>query len=742
MKCVLFLASGLGLSIGLCGNSLSGLDVNLRFFRDLAETRNYSLGQPVSPQITPDNKAVIFLRGGHRNPILRLYELDIASGTECELLTPDQLLDGAAEKITKEEKARRERERVSLRGFTKFDLSRDGARILVTLSGQLYVVDRKSLTPAQAGPMTVQKLPGENWLDPRFSPDGTAVAAVKHGELYTIELASNTARQITRGATPTLTHGLSEFVAQEEMDRPEGYWWSPDSQWLVYQENDESAVEVRYVADPLHPADPPTRFFYPRAGTSNTKVRLGIISRQGGDTRWINWDSDKYPYLARVIWREKAAPLCLLVQDRAQQNQLLLAVDAGTVSTQTLVTESDPAWLNLDSAGTLPVWLADGRHFLWTSESRGTWQIELRDSQGLLERVVTPTEFIYKKLVFADTKRQCIYVLGGHNPVETQLWEFPLTNSSGRQLTGGFGLHHARFSEFGGVMVHSYELLDGTRGCEVLDFSGHKLAEISSLAENPAQWAKVEITKTPGEPSFNASLVRPGNYQTGKKYPVILSVYAGPTTTVVQAGAKSYLTDQWMADQGYIVVRLDGRGTPYHGRNWERSIQGNLIDVALADQVTGLQALASRYPELDLQRVGVMGWSFGGYFTAMAVARRPEIFRCGVAGAPVVTWENYDTHYTERYLGTPQQYPEAYRISSVLTYADGLSRPLLLIHGVTDDNVYFQHTLQLTDALYRAGKSYELIPLPGTHMVNDPIVKLRQQERIMEFFNRNLRDTF
>jgi dipeptidyl-peptidase-4 len=208
---------------------------------------------------------------------------------------------------------------------------------------------------------------------------------------------------------------------------------------------------------------------------------------------------------------------------------------------------------------------------------------------------------------------------------------------------------------------------------------------------------------------------------------------------MVTANVRGFFTDQWMADQGYVVVRLDGRGTPWHGRDWERVIKGNFIDIALEDQIAGLRALASQYRELDLTRVGVTGWSFGGYFSAMAAIRRPDVFRCAVVGAPVITWENYDTHYTERYLGLPQNAPEAYRVSDVTTYAAQASRPLLLIHGLTDDNVYFQHTLQLADALYLAGKPYELLPMLGTHMVSDPLIRLRQQMRIIDFFNRELR---
>jgi dipeptidyl-peptidase-4 len=221
---------------------------------------------------------------------------------------------------------------------------------------------------------------------------------------------------------------------------------------------------------------------------------------------------------------------------------------------------------------------------------------------------------------------------------------------------------------------------------------------------------------------------------------VLLSVYAGPTVKVVGASARRYLQEQWIADHGYVVVSLDGRGTPGHGRAWERAVQGNLIDIALDDQVRGLKLLGAKYPEMDMTRVGVNGWSFGGYFTAMATIRRPDVFACGVAGAPVTDWKNYDTFYTERYLQLPQDNPDGYRKSSVLTYAAQLERPLLIVHGVTDDNVYFVNSLQLCEALFEAGKPYEFLPMTGTHMAGaeDPTQGIRLWERVMGFLNAHL----
>jgi dipeptidyl-peptidase-4 len=716
-------------------------DSHLQFFRDLAETRNYTLGRPVAPRITPDGRHVIFLRSLPRDPTLRLFELEIASGRERELITPAQLLGGAAETLSAEEKARRERQRQSLRGFTTFQMAEDGVRLLVTLSGKLYVLNRHDLK--------VTELPGQGWIDPRFSPDGKFIAAAgADRELHVIDLSGPTPveRAITKGATETLSHGTAEFVAQEEMSRNEGYWWSPDSQTLLVQETDESPVEVRYIADPLHPETPPTKFFYPRAGTANAVVRLMLVSRSGGKPTAVVWDNTAFPYLAKVTWPKKGL-LTLLVQNRAQTDQRLLAVNPSSGTTRELWRETDEAWLNLDdsSAGSSgmrrpPIWTQDGAHFLWTAERRGTWQVELRDASGKLIRELTPPTWTYRGLIGIDDVGGGFYVRGGDDPREVHVWKFPLAGGPGVRLTRERGQHNATYFAESRHLVRTTDNFDGTYRAEVLSaVDGRVVATLLSHAEAPRAWPTTELTRTAGTPSFDAAISRPRTFERGKRYPVILVVYAGPTSKRVVADARSFLSDQWMADQGYVVVRLDGRGTPWRGRAWERAIKGNFIDVALNDQIAGLQALGKQYAELDLTRAGVSGWSFGGYFAAMAAIRRPDVFRCGVVGAPVVTWENYDTHYTERYLGLPQSSPEAYRVSNVTTYASQSTRPLLLIHGMTDDNVYFQHTLQLADALYRAGKPFEILPLLGTHMVNEPVLRLRQQMRIMDFLNRELR---
>ena len=437
--------------------SAADADTLVQCFRDLAETRTYTLGRPESPRITPDGQSVIFLRSDPRDPVLRLYEFDLVTHRERALLTPAQLLGASEGQLSPEEHARRERARQSLQGFTAFQLSRDGVQLLVTLTGKLYVVRRADLH--------VTELPGEGWIAPHFSPDGRFIAAVAARELHVIELATATVRALTSGATATLSHGTAEFVAQEEMRRSAGFWWSPDSQMLLCQETDESQVAVRYLADPLHPEAAPTQCFYPRAGTPNAVVRLLLVPRAGGLSLPVTWDNRVFPYLAHVVWADGAPPT-ILVQNRAQTDERLLAIDPTTGHTRELLRETDTAWLNLDDpsaddvsgAQRPPLWLANGTQFLWTTERRGAWQVEVRDARGALVRELTPVGFGYRGLVGVDETAGLVWVRGGPDPRETQLWTFPLAGGPGTRRSTGRGLHSAALCRAARRLVRTVNL--------------------------------------------------------------------------------------------------------------------------------------------------------------------------------------------------------------------------------------------------------------------------------------------
>jgi len=702
-----------------------------------AATRRFAAGRPTAVRLTPDGGAVLFLRSGPRSSVQDLWELDIATGRE-RVLGAAAILAGGEERLTPEEAARRERMRVSARGISSYDLSRDGARLLVPLAGRLFVIARAN------GSVTELAIGERGPLDARLSPDGKRVAFVRGGELHVIDVpeGATPARpptQLTRGASATVTHGLAEFVAQEEMGRFSGYWWSPDSLSLAYQETDTAGVERLHIADPMHPDRPAQSWPYPRPGKANARVRVGVVSASGGDTTWLAWDHDRYPYLAAASWSDQA-PLTLLVQNREQTEEALLRVDAVRGTVTPLLVEKDAAWLNLDTQ--MPRWLADGSGFLWTTERNGSWQVELRGADGALLRVLTETDLGYRGLVDLNERERTLVVMGGEDPTQRHLVRLALGgNGAPLRMTDEPGVHGAIFSRDHGTWVHSFSGLDGSSTQRVRRGDGSLIAELRSVAE-PSPRPDVELVTVGDSPRFHAAVIRPRGFDRARRYPVIVSVYGGPHVQTVTAATERYVLQQWIADHGFVVVSLDGRGTPARGRAWERAIKGNLIDRPLEDQVEGLMLLGRRYPEMDLKRVGIYGWSFGGYFSAMAVMRRPDVFRAGVAGAPVADWLDYDTHYTERYLGLPSANLEGYRRSSVLTWASGLRRPLLVVHGTADDNVYFAHSLKLSDALFRAGKPHEFLPLSGfTHMVPDPAITVRLYARIVAFLSTHVRGT-
>ncbi|XXF76866.1 DPP IV N-terminal domain-containing protein [Myxococcaceae bacterium GXIMD 01537] len=702
------------------------------FLRQYSETRKFMAGRPGGARITPDEKTVLFLRAQASSPVQTLWAFDVASGQVKELLTPAALLQGAEESLSVEEKARRERMRISARGFTGFGLSEDGTRLLVTLSGKLYVVDRPT------GKVTELRT-GEGVLDPRFSLDGKQVGYVRGQDVYRLDLATNQEHRVTTGGTPEKTHGLAEFVAQEEMSRFSGYWWSPDAKFIAYAESDTSDVEKFTVVDVMHPERGGDTFPYPRPGKANAQVRLGVTPATGGETVWAQWDAQKYPYLATVVW-PKGGPLTILVQNREQTEQQLLAVDAATGKTRLLLTETDSAWLNLDQD--FPRWLEDGSGFLWYTERNGGPEVELRKADGARVRTLVKPDAGFRGLMRYVEKEKALYFTGDPNPTVSYLWKAVDGGAPKRVKTGTTGpaLEGGSVSKKGSTYLINVSTPTSMPRSYVVRADGTRVGELPSIAAEPPFKPNVEFRQV-GAERFNAAIVRPRDFKPGQKYPVIVDVYGGPSTTVVHQAMGAYLLGQWMADQGYIVVRFDGRGTPLRTAQWERAVKYDFATVTLDDQVAALQALAKEVPEMDLARVGMQGWSFGGYMAALAALKRPDVFKAAVAGAPVVDWLDYDTHYTERYLGVPQAHPEAYEKSSLLTYArkDSPIGALLLIHGTADDNVYFFHTLKLSDALFRAGKPHELLPLSGlTHMVPDPLVTERQWERVMAHFQKNL----
>jgi len=706
------------------------------FLRQFAATYRFRLGSPRSIALTPDGSAVLFLRSGPRSFVHDLYVFDPSTGKERRLFDAAQILGGQREQLTTEERARRERQRLMTRGITWFRMSHDGMRLLVSLSGRLFLVQWKAAQTTE-----LQIPPGSPPIDPRLSPDGTRVAYVRDGDLHLFEVQSQKERRLTRHE-PNVVNGLAEFVAQEEMGRQRGFWWSPNSARLAYQQTDTSAVKRLHILDPARPDQAPQQWPYPRAGQPNARVRLGVVSAAGGPTRWLAWDHDRFPYLTTVKWPEKG-PLLLVVQSRRQDEMALLVGDPVHGQTRALLSERDAAWLNIDQQ--MPRWLPDGSGFLWTTERQGAWQLEMRAPDGKLLRALTPAKPGYRGLLDVDPAAGTLLVKASvDSPREVHLLSLPLAGGApASERSKEHGWHDAVFAREHQVYVHTLEPLSGRPRFTVHRKDGSRAGQLRTVVEDPPFAANLELLQI-GPRRFEAAVVRPRNFRRGRRYPVVVYAYGGPGYQVVTARWHRYLIQQWIADHGFVVVSIDGRGTPGRGREWERSgyllpRSRSFIEVPLADQAEALRALGRRFDELDLSRVGVLGWSFGGYFATMAVLRQPDLFRAAVAGAPVTEWLDYDTHYTERYLGLPDENRQGYRSSSALLLAPSLRRPLLVIHGTADDNVYFSHSVRLSDTLFRAGRRHDFLPLTNfTHLVPDPLVTRRLYRRIVDFFRRHL----
>jgi dipeptidyl-peptidase-4 len=440
-----------------------------------------------------------------------------------------------------------------------------------------------------------------------------------------------------------------------------------------------------------------------------------------------------------VDWDAKGG-LTLQVLSRDQKDLALLKVDSHQGTTHPLITVHDEAWVNLVPG--LVQWLEDGSGFLWATENEAAWQLELRGPDGRLTKILAPDSLGARlgersSPVF-DAPSGRVLFHTSVDPTRSEVrWIDVKTGRSERAGTGegtSSGVLGPK-----GLLAVGHSDPRTPQEWSILRSDGTRAGILPSVAEHSPVIPHAEFTRVGTGAGFYVKLVRPQNFDKTKRYPVIASVYGGPTSQVVGQGFYGSLRDQWLADHGFIVVSADGRGTPGRGRSWERAVTNRMAEIPLGEQIAALQALGGKYPELDMNRVGITGWSFGGYLSALAALRRPDVFRAAAAGAPVTDWLDYDTCYTERYLGVPGPGDEVYRRNSLIDDAKTLNCPLLLIHGTTDDNVFFRHSLKLADALFRAGQPFEFLPLSGfTHMVPDPLVKERLEMRIVAFFQSHL----
>jgi dipeptidyl-peptidase-4 len=664
------------------------------FPRRQARTRRFTLGAPRGLTLSPDGDRVVFLRSrGGTDPVTCLWTLDLADGTE-RLVADPLALDAFDEDLPPEERARRERSREQAGGIVGYATDKAVTVAAFTLSGRLYVAD---LVDGSA-PRSIDAPGGV--IDPRPDPLGRRVAYVSGRALHVHDLATGTSRTLAAPDGPHITHGLADFVAAEEMERMRGYWWSPDGEALVVTRVDDTPVRRWHIADPAHPDREPAVVAYPAAGTPNAHVTAEIITWEGRRTP-IRWDEE---YLADVVW--DAHGLLVLVQPRDQTALRALRVDPTTGATTPDHERTDPTWVDIVPG--VPAHTAAGA-LVTVADDAEARRLVVGGAP------VTPPSLQVRSVL--DVEGETVLLRASETPESVGLWTWGPAGLVA--LTSERGVHTGRLR--GGTLVVARQDLD-VDGTVTTVHRGDATTTIASYAEPSGLVPRVALLRA-SDRALPTAVLLPSWHTVGTRLPVLMDPYGGPHAQRVVAARNAHAASQWLADQGFAVVVVDGRGTPGLGPAFERAVRGDLAGPVLEDQVDALHAVAAQHTDLDLSRVGIRGWSFGGYLAALAVLRRPDVFHAAVAGAPVTDWSLYDTHYTERYLGRPDTDPDAYARTSLLADAEKLERPLMLVHGLADDNVVVAHTLRLSGALLAAGRPHSVLPLSGvTHMTPQEVV--------------------
>lgn len=740
----------------------------------------------------------MFLRSGSSNDAVnRLYVLERSGqGGWIERCVFDPTADSATvggTPLTPEERARRERMRETSSGITSYDVDRDYTKAVFALGGSLHTISLTNQTPLCT--LTTPEGP----FDPRLSPDGNLVAFVADRRLH-VTSADDAPVQgsvhsvvVASDDNENVTWGIADFNAAEEFDRYRGFWWSPDSQSILAARVDNSPVQTWWIADPANPSATPVSHRYPAAGTANAIVTLallpvsqtlttGIVATQiqsvhltpnGAD------DHQLWPYLVHATWTETG---CTAVwMNREQTSQITADIHPQTAAIRTLSTATDEAWIER-CPGT-PIRLSDNRllhaeigHLGSATPAgassvgtqgdgvgpEGTQYLAVQDDDRT-SRPITPANLQVRRVVnvtethvtFTANASQTLLGaqinLADADPGAVSVFTVKLDGTGLTLVAGGadVGIHDVMAtSANGAVRVIRSVSINRTRAEHRIAVEGTTQHMVETVAEialvNPkpiffragAQALNcVAFLPSPGSPGD-----RKAKAEDRTTFSILMDPYGGPHAQRVVQARNAHTTSQWFADQGFVVVVVDGRGTPGLGPNFERAVKGDLAMGVLEDQIIGLHQAARLIPQADLTRVGIRGWSFGGFLAGLAVLERPDVFHCAVVGAPVTEWRLYDTGYTERYLGNPIDHPEIYDANSLLTRAHKLTRPMMLVHGLADDNVVVANTLQFSSALLAAGKPHEVLPLSGvTHMTPQEAVAENLLLLQVEFLNRHLR---
>lgn len=702
---------------------------------------------PRALKIAPDGRHVAFLRGRDDDQNqLDLWLHEVRSGKAHRLVDSRAL--GGEHELSDAEKARRERARIAAsKGIVSYLWSPDGKRLLFTLDERLWLYD---LTAPRDKALRALTERGREVADPKVSPRGGFVSYVSGQNLHLIDLRSGQSTQLTYDGGGTIHNGEAEFVAQEEMDRHTGYWWAPDDSALAFERYDESGVDEVERSEIYADHSATLRQRYPAAGRANVAVRLGVVGSDGRATHWLDLGPDPDIYLARVNWLPDGKRVAFQRQSRNQRRLDLVVAAADGSSADNVLTETSTTWINLHDDLRF---LRGEDALLWASERSGYKQLYVFGLDGTLRRQLTQGPHDVDKLLALDEKHGLAYFAAGReDPLQVQVYAVRLDGSDAatpRRLSEGEGIHDAVFGDDARIWIDTWSSPTTPPQVSLRKADGTRLAwiERNELKAGHPFWPyrsdfiapRFGTLKGESGEDLHYRLHQPAGFDPARKYPVFMTYYGGPGSQFVRKNWGNYF-EQYMAQRGYVVFALDNRGSPRRGRHFADAIFGQLGNAELADQLTGVAWLKAQ-PWVDGDHIGIFGWSYGGYQTLMLLAKAGSQFAAGVAVAPVTDWRLYDTHYTERYLDTPQANAAGYEQSGVLHWLAGIeSDKLLLVHGMADDNVLFANSTQLMAALQNKGVQFRLMAYPGAkHGLSTPALRKHVYTLIAAYFDDKLK---
>ena len=698
-------------------------------------------------RFSPDGSRVTWLQGSIEDKDrLDLWAYDLKTREKARLVDARALLPEESA-LSAEEEARRERARTAaLRAIVEYSFSADGKRLLFPLGGDLYLYDLT--VPAASAVRRLTR--SEAWeTDARFSPQGSFVSFVRAQDLWVIHLASGAERAITTGGGGVISHGMAEFIAQEELARDTGYWWSPDETYLAYATVDETPVPEVERVEILGNGTRTVKQRYPAAGQPNALVTLQVVPTVGGEPKTVDLGTETNIYLARVDWERDSLGVLVQRLNRDQTRLDLLRAQAADGTTRLLLSEHSDTWVELHD---LLRPLKDGG-FLWASQRSGHQHLYRYSGSGELVATVTRGDWAVTQLGALNEKAGRVwFVASREGHPQRQLYSAALDGREAdqpRRLTPEAGWHAVQMSRDAKFVLDTYSSVDSPARTVLRDAAGKELSALVPntldvthpyapyLSTHP-RYVFGTLAAVDGQ-TLHYQLVQPHDFDPAKRYPVVVQVYGGPHgQQVMNAWDDGFA--HYLARRGFLVFSLDNRGSALQGTRMDGALFHHMASVEVQDQLKGVEWLKTQ-SFVDVQRVGVFGWSYGGYLSLNLVMRAPGVFAAAVSGAPVTDWSLYDTAYTERYMGTPQDNAAGYADSSVLGVAAQLQDPLLVLHGMADDNVLFEHSTRLFKVLQEANKPFEVMVYPGHKhgLLRQASVGPHSYRTIARFLERYLR---